>query len=161
MCSPDMISFYNKLIIMPLFSRIPFDKKQIENAIAELEKQTSAELRVYIERHLPKNTENLDRALTIFNQLEMHKTVARNAVLIYIAHKDQQCFILGDQGIHQFVGDEFWHKQCQSMISYFKEKQYTIGIVSVIEQIGEELSIHFPIQPDDANELPNEVIIND
>ncbi len=146
---------------MPLFSRIPFDKKQIENAIAELEQQTSAELRVYIERHLPKNALILDRALAVFNQLDMHKTAARNAVLIYIAHKDHQCSIIGDQGIHQFVGDEFWQHQCQLMISYFKEKQYTLGVLAAIEKIGQELSLYFPIQPDDVNELPNEVIIND
>ncbi|WP_439257645.1 TPM domain-containing protein [Lonepinella sp. BR2271] len=146
---------------MPLFSRIPFDKKQIENAIAELEQQTSAELRVYIERHLPKNALILDRTLAVFNQLDMHKTAARNAVLIYIAHKDHQCSIIGDQGIHQFVGDEFWQHQCQLMISYFKEKQYTLGVLAAIEKIGQELSLYFPIQPDDVNELPNEVIIND
>ncbi|WP_386696518.1 TPM domain-containing protein [Lonepinella sp. MS14436] len=146
---------------MSLFSRIPFDKKQIESAIAELEKNTSAELRVYIERHLPKNIVNLDQALAIFNQLEMHKTAARNAVLIYIAYKDQQCSIIGDIGIHQFVGDEFWQKQCLSMINYFGQKQYTLGLLSAIEKIGKELAIHFPYQPDDINELPNEVIIDD
>ena len=35
------------------FSRMPFDKKQIEAAIVNLEKQSSAELRVYIERKIP------------------------------------------------------------------------------------------------------------
>ena len=37
---------------MSLFSRIPFDKQLIERAIVKLEQQTSAELRVYIERYL-------------------------------------------------------------------------------------------------------------
>ncbi|MCK3657404.1 hypothetical protein A4G18_01370 [Pasteurellaceae bacterium Pebbles2] len=146
---------------MSLFSRIPFDKKDIEAAIIELEKTTSAELRVYIERHLPKNSGNLDRALAVFQQLDMHKTAERNAVLIYIAHKDHQCSIIGDQGIHQFVNDQFWQTQCQAMIGFFKQQQYTQGVVSAIEHIGRELTLHFPIQPDDVNELPNEVIIND
>ncbi|MCL7802020.1 TPM domain-containing protein, partial [Pasteurella multocida] len=35
---------------MPLFSKIPIDKQQVEKAIFQLEKQTSAELRVYVER---------------------------------------------------------------------------------------------------------------
>lgn len=146
---------------MPLFSRIPFDKKQIEQAIAQLEQTSSAELRVYIERHLPQNCSNLDRTLAIFNQLDMHKTAARNGVLIYVAYKDHQCSVIGDQGIHQFVGDDFWQQQCQLMIQHFKQRQYTQGIVAVIQQIGAELAAHFPIRADDVNELPNEVLIND
>lgn len=148
---------------MALFSRIPFDKKQIESAIAELELKTSAELRVYIERHIPKQSKNLtslERNLELFQQLEMEKTKDRNAVLIYIAFKDQQCSIIGDQGIHQYVGEQFWQQQCQLMISYFKQKKFTLGVMVVIEQIARELALHFPIQPDDQNELPNEVIIN-
>lgn len=146
---------------MFLFSKIPFDKKQIEVAISQLEKRTSAELRVYIERHLPRNSLNLDRSLVIFKQLDMDKTAARNAVLIYIAYKDHQCSIIGDIGIHQFVGDNFWQQQCQTMTSYFKNKQYSLGVVSTIEKIGNELAKYFPLQANDVDELPNEVIIND
>lgn len=147
---------------MSLFSRIPFDKNLIESAIARFEQESSAELRVYIERNLPKS-ENLscvDRALQIFMQLEMDKTQAHNGVLIYIAHKSHQCAVIGDLGIHQFVGDNFWQQQCQLMINYFKNDEYTQAVVAAIESIGKELAIHFPVKPDDKNELPNEVIIN-
>ena len=46
------------------------------------------------------------------------------------------------------------------MIEQFKQKAYTQGIVDAIERISDILSRHFPIQPDDVNELSNEVIIN-
>ena len=39
-------------------------------------------------------------------------------------------------------------------------KAYTQGIVDAIDRISDILSRHFPIQPDDVNELSNEVIIN-
>ena len=148
---------------MPLFSRIPFNKAQIEAAIGRLEQQTSAELRVYIERHIPQEEKysSLKRALHVFNELKMDTTKARNGVLIYIAFKDHQCSIIGDQGIHQYVGEDFWREQCDLMVTYFKRADYTAGIVEVIEQIGEELTKYFPIQTDDVNELENEVIIND
>lgn len=145
---------------MSLFSRIPFDKQTIEQAIVTLEQQTSAELRVYIERHL-QNIPVLDRTLQVFNELEMDKTQARNAVLIYIAHKDRQCAIIGDTGIHQFVGNEFWQQTTESMITQFKQKRYTDGVVQAIQQIAKELAAHYPIHPDDVNELPNEVIIHE
>ncbi|OZN24123.1 hypothetical protein CFY87_10520 [Actinobacillus seminis] len=148
---------------MPLFSRIPFNKAQIEVAISRLEQQTSAELRVYIERHLSHEEKysSLNRALQVFNELKMDTTKARNGVLIYIAFKDHQCAIIGDQGIHRYVGEGFWREQCDLMMAYFKRADYTAGIVEVIEQIGEELTKYFPIQADDMNELENEVIIND
>lgn len=147
---------------MALFSRIPFDKKQIENAIAQFEQQSSAELRVYIERKVPKTSKNLtavERNFQLFQQLEMEKTHARNGVLIYIAFKAKQCAIIGDQGIHQYVGQTFWQQQCELLISYFEQKKFTEGVIVVIQKIGQELALHFPIQPDDQNELPNEVII--
>lgn len=149
---------------MPLFSRFPFDKVKIEQVIVDLEQQTSAELRVYIEGHLPKSEQNpsvLDRTLLLFQELEMDQTKERNAVLIYIAYKDHCCAVIGDIGIHQYVGDEFWQQQYQQMCFHFSQKRYTEAVVNAIQQIGDELAKHFPLQPDDINELPNEVIIND
>lgn len=148
---------------MPLFSRTPINKAQVEKAISQLETQTSAELRVYIERKIPKKTSSktgVARALVIFNDLEMYETQARNAVLIYVAFKDHQCSIIGDQGIHQYVGEQFWQQQCDVMVNYFRQGEYTQGIVTAIENIGKELALYFPIQPNDKNELDNEVIIN-
>ena len=145
------------------FSRMPFDKRQIEAAIVNLEKQSSAELRVYIERKIPltSSISDLERALQVFTLLEMEKTVARNGVLIYIAFKDHKCSVIGDQGIHQYVGDEFWRQICDTMISHFKQKKYNEGIVNAIESIGKELALYFPHQPNDCDELSNEVVINE
>ncbi|TCP97685.1 putative membrane protein [Cricetibacter osteomyelitidis] len=146
---------------MALFSKIPVDKTQIENTIAELEKCTSAEVRVFIERKMPKAVKTaFERACEVFRQLEMEQTQHRNGVLIYLAYKEHQCYLLGDQGIHQFVGDHFWQATCDMMVSFFKQGEFTLGIVRGIEHIGKELSIHFPIQEHDVNELPNEVVIN-
>ena len=140
---------------MPFFSRIPVDKKQIEAAISRLESLSSAELRVYIERKVPKASAQLsamERALEVFDELEMHKTAAQNAVLIYVGYKNHLC--------HQFVDVAYWQLQCDLMIEQFKQKAYTQGIVDAIDRISDILSRHFPIQPDDVNELSNEVIIN-
>ncbi|PVX39872.1 TLP18.3/Psb32/MOLO-1 phosphatase superfamily protein [Pasteurella langaaensis DSM 22999] len=145
---------------MPLFSaKIPFEKSHIEQAIVALEQQTSAELRVYIEPHL-QNAPILNRTLQVFDELGMQQTQARNAVLIYIAYKDHQSAIIGDEGIHQFVGDDFWQQAHQVMVAQFKQGKHTDAVVLAIQMIGKELAKYFPIQPDDVNELPNEVIIN-
>lgn len=145
---------------MGLFSRLPIDKTQIETAIEELEQQSSAEVRVYIERKMPRAVKNsFDRAFEIFYQLEMGNTKNCNAVLIYIAIDAQQCTIIGDEAIHQFVGEEFWQQTCDSMVSFFRRKEFTLGIIYAIGKIGKELSANFPMEDNDSNELPNEVII--
>lgn len=149
---------------MPLFAKIPIDKKLLEAAITRLEQHTSAEFRIFIERKIPSKPTALsayERALDVFSQLEMHQTAARNGVLIYIAYSDRQCAIIGDIGIHQYVGNDFWQTECTRMIAYFKQKQYTEGILASMQKIGEHLIQHFPVQPDDQNELDNEVIIHD
>ncbi|PJG86268.1 TPM domain-containing protein [Conservatibacter flavescens] len=146
---------------MALFSRIPIDKSRIEQAIITLEQQSSAELRVYVERHMPKNVNVFDRTFEVFEQLEMDQTVARNGVLIYVAFKDHACCVLGDEGIHAHVGDIFWQEVHEIMIKNFKHEAYTDGIVKAIECIGRELAQYFPRQEDDVDELPNEVIINE
>lgn len=46
------------------------------------------------------------------------------------------------------------------MISHFRQNAYTQGIIVAIDNIAKELANYFPIQPDDKNELDNEVIIN-
>lgn len=144
---------------MSLFSQ-PIQKSVIEQAIADLEKKTSAELRVYVERKkADADRSALQQATILFQQLEMEKTVLRNGVLIYLALQSKQCAIVGDQGIDQYVEADFWQRACDLIVEQAKQKQYTQGIVNAIAMIGERLAQHFPYQEDDKNELPNEVVI--
>ncbi|MFC0323022.1 TPM domain-containing protein [Gallibacterium melopsittaci] len=145
---------------MMLFKQ-PIDKARVERAIVQLELQTSAELRVYVEQKLPVEhaVSGMQRATELFQQLEMEKTVQRNGVLIYLALHSKQCAIIGDQGIDHYVEAGFWQQACDLIVTAAKQKQYTEGIVSAIALIGERLSLHFPYQENDRNELPNEVVI--
>lgn len=144
---------------MSLFSQ-PIQKSVIEQAIADLEKKTSAELRVYVERKkADAGRSALQQATILFQQLEMEKTALRNGVLIYLALQSKQCAIVGDQGIDQYVEADFWQRACDLIVEQAKQKQYTQGIVNAIAMIGQRLAQHFPYQEDDKNELPNEVVI--
>ncbi|ERF78372.1 TPM domain-containing protein [Gallibacterium anatis] len=144
---------------MSLFSQ-PIQKSVIEQAIADLEKKTSAELRVYVERKKSDAGRSaLQQATFLFQQLEMEKTALRNGVLIYLALQSKQCAIVGDQGIDQYVEADFWQRACDLIVEQAKQKQYTQGIVNAIAMIGERLAQYFPYQEDDKNELPNEVVI--
>ena len=57
-------------------------------AIRSAEKQTSGEIRLFIESHC-RFINPMDRALELFAELDMHKTQDRNGVLLYFAMKDE------------------------------------------------------------------------
>ena len=48
------------------------------------------------------------------------------------------------------------------MIVRFREKKFVPGLVTMIQDIGETLSTHFPYdEKGDRNELPNDVVWGD
>lgn len=136
----------------------PEEKKRITEAIREAERLTSGEVRIYVESRC-SYVNALDRAAELFFQLGMHKTKDRNAVLIYVALKDKQLAIFGDEGIHQKVGDAYWNQEVQTMIRNFNKENYVDGLIEVITDIGNALSRNFPYNNEtDKNELPDEMV---
>lgn len=100
----------------------------------------------------------LDRAKEIFKRIGMFNTRQRNGVLLYIAMKDHQFAILGDEGIHEKVGDHFWKKQSLDMKHAFRSNDFVGGIAHCLRDIGASLQHYFPYQSDDEDELPNDII---
>jgi uncharacterized membrane protein len=131
------------------------DRKRIVKAIEMAELNSSGEIRVHFESHCKENI--LDHAAFIFNKLGMHQTDQRNGILFYIALKDKKFAVIGDAGIHEKVGDDFWEKVKNEMIPYFKEGRLSDGLIEGINKAGNELKAYFPYQKDDKNELDNEI----
>jgi uncharacterized membrane protein len=134
------------------------EKQQLVNAIQEAERQTSGEVRVYVESKC-RYVNALDRAAEIFYQLKMHETDQRNATLIYVAVKDKQTAVFGDEGIHQKVGAKYWQDEVVKMLQHFKQQQLADGICLAIADLGQALKFYFPYNRDtDKNELPDEIV---
>jgi len=131
--------------------------QQLKAAITSAEEKTSGEIRLYIEEECEADV--MDRAAFIFEKLKMHETELRNGVLLYVAFGHKKFAIIGDAGIHQKVGEEFWRSVKQKIVAAFKEGNYVDGLTTAIHDTGEVLSKFFPIQSDDKNELPNDVVI--
>ncbi|WP_373820389.1 TPM domain-containing protein [Glaesserella sp.] len=148
---------------MGLFSiferKLPLDTQKIEEAISHLETKTSAEVRVVVERKAKNVTSAIERAKALFEELDMYQTAERNGVLLYLAFKPHYIAVIGDEGIHQKVGAEFWQSIYDSMKTKCQQGEYTQAICDGIEQVEVVLAQHFPLSPNDSNELSNEVII--
>lgn len=146
--------------ILSAFQRkLPVDTKKIEQAISYLEKQTSAELRVVVERKAKKCQSAIERAEQLFSELSMQDTADRNAVLIYLSFKPHYIAVVGDKGIHAKVGDEFWQSVYSVMKIQCQQGNYTQAICQGILQVEQQLAAYFPAKPSDVNELSNEVVI--
>ena len=134
------------------------DNKRIVEAIKSCEQLTSGEIRIYMESKNPL-VSTLERATEIFTNLQMHTTKQRNAVLLYVAVKDREVALFGDEGIHQQVGTAFWNNQITQMISHFKENNLTDGIMKCIAEVGSVLVEKFPYNSsEDKNELSDDII---
>ena len=134
------------------------EQQLIIEAIQNAERMTSGEVRVFVESKC-SYMDAIDRAAELFFQLEMQKTDDRNAVLLYVAMKDRQLAVFGDEGIHKKVGNEYWNNEVHKMITNFNRENYAAGISEVVKDIGEALTKNFPFNNEtDKNELPDDLV---
>jgi uncharacterized membrane protein len=131
------------------------DLASIARAIAQAEGQTSAEIRVHLD-HACKD-DALPRAIRIFERLGMHRTAARNGVLIYIAVTDRKLAVIGDKGIHDQVGDTYWRELVDTVRERMRRQQSREGLIHALGEVGTALARHYPRRPDDRNELSDDV----
>ena len=134
------------------------EKLQIIEAVRNAEKRTSGEVRVFVESHC-SYMDAIDRAKEIFVELRMNETADKNAVLVYVALKDKQLAVFGDEGIHSKLGNDYWNAEVRKMINKFNKENYADGIKEVVTDIGESLTRLFPYNNDtDKNELPDDIV---
>jgi len=147
---------------IPIFKKKEFftlnDKDRMVEAIREAEKQTSGEIRVFVESHC-RFVDPLDRAEEVFRQLKMEQTALRNGVLIYVAMRDRQLAIYGDKGIHEKVGHAFWKEEVSHIVTHMHKDTHAEAIIKIIGELGEALRAHFPYNKGtDINEFPDDIV---
>lgn len=134
------------------------ENRRIVSAIRTCEQRTSGEIRVYIEAKNPY-VSTMERAVEIFDHLEMEQTEHRNAVILYVAYKHKEVALFGDAGIYEKTGAAFWDAEVKKMITNFGENHLSEGIIQCVLDVGEVLHASFPYEPtEDKNELPDDIV---
>lgn len=131
------------------------DDQQIADAIAQAEKKTSGEIRVFVSENAV--TEPMLEAEKQFVRMGMTKTAQRNGVLIYFAPKSQKYAVIGDKAVHEKCGQKFWEHITEEMTPLLKAGKYTEAVVLAVNEIGATLAKEFPPVAGDKDELPNRV----
>lgn len=127
--------------------------------IREAELHTTGELRIFVESHC-EDSDAIHRAQKIFTKLHMHKTVSRNAVLVYLSMDDRKFAILGDKEIYEKAGGPaFWENAAEILKTHLKNNQIAEGLSACINELGKAMATHFPFDPAvTKNELPDEIV---
>ena len=98
----------------------------------------------------------LKKAKGYYNGRRKIYRAAKQAVIAEIV-RDHRFAVLGDEQLHQRVGEAFWAGIRDLMIGHFKEDRFVEGLTEGIALIGEQLREHFPHRADDVNELSDEI----
>lgn len=132
------------------------DSARVEDAIRQAERATSGEIRVSVARFFWGDVRRV--AERAFTRLGMTATRDRNGILFFVVPSRRQFVVLGDAGIHEKVGQEFWEQVAAAVQEHLRRGDFTLGLVRGIESVGEQLARHFPFDPKaDKNELADAI----
>lgn len=131
------------------------ERRRVAEAIGAAEQRTTGEVRVHIEEHIEEDV--LDHAAYIFQELGMHRTRERNAVLIYVCVADRMVAVVGDKGINERVPEGFWDSTVAVLKLHFAAGRHADGLCEAVHMVADRLAAFFPGASADTNELSNEV----
>lgn len=132
------------------------DVDKIREAIVAAEKRTSGEIRVSVAPYFWGRVRPV--AERAFRRLGMENTKQRNGILFFIVPARRRFVVLGDEGIHAKMGQDFWDKIAGAMADRFHEGEFSAGLIGGIEAAAEGLAAHFPYDAaTDVNELPDDI----
>ena len=132
------------------------DPERIKKAIQAAERRTSGEICVSVVSFF---WGSIDKAASkAFVRMGISRTKHRNGVLFFVVPSRRKFVVLGDSGIHECVGQEFWRRVVDVVAERFHQGDFTGGLVRGIEEVGERLASHFPYDAaTDEDELPDDV----
>lgn len=134
----------------------------ITKAIGDIEKRSSGEIRICMKKktgYLERKKSARELALQQFFKLNMGNTKNRTGLLLFFIFEDKKFEIIADEGINSKISEDHWKSITEKIKEYFSAGKYSEGIHHCIGEIGEILIREFPVEDDDKNELPNEIVL--
>ncbi len=138
------------------------DFLRISQAIAEAEKTTAGEIKISFKEKsnlFEKQKSIKDLAVKEFYKLKMNETRDKTGILLFFHLLRREFFILADEGINSKVEQDTWNNIRDEILKEFSNGNFCKAMIDCIKKVGKVLTEHFPIKPDDVNELSNKVEI--
>ncbi|HEY8566104.1 MAG TPA: TPM domain-containing protein [Beijerinckiaceae bacterium] len=87
------------------------------------------------------------------------RTRGRTGVLVYVAVAERYAEVLPDAGISERVDPGVWRATIEELVSALTRGEAADGLLRAVTRVGAILAEHAPATADEADELPNRVIV--
>jgi len=108
--------------------------------------------------HKEIDAEVEEAAVTHFFNHGLYRTRDKTGVLVLISVFERRVRVLADEGINAKVPEDQWDNIVKMITDGIKQKHAADAICAAVENIGDLLKTHFPVKPDDIDELENIII---
>jgi putative membrane protein len=99
------------------------------------------------------------RAVRAFYEKELYKTKRNTGILFLISILERKVRVLADSGIHEKIGQGALDGFARGVSEGIRNGRACEALCKAIQESGDLLALHFPVTPDDTNELSDEVLI--
>ncbi|MCK4980726.1 MAG: TPM domain-containing protein [Candidatus Delongbacteria bacterium] len=106
-----------------------------------------------------RNKKVTERATRYFMESGVYNTKDRTGILIFISIMEHRVELITDSGISERIPKEKWQNIVDNIIKGIKQKTIAVHLTESINECGDLLAQHFPIQSDDNNELKDNIDI--
>ncbi len=89
----------------------------------------------------------------------LQMTEARTGALIFVSLAERHAEVVADAGIAAKVDQAEWDAVIAALVGEIREGRLAEGLLAAVAGVGAVLARHFPSEPGDRNELPNEVVL--
>ena len=93
-----------------------------------------------------------------FFERGLYKTKKNTGVLFFLSLLEKKVWVLADKGIYEKMDQKTLNRFANEVSRGIKEGRACNALSQAIQEIGGYLSKHFPITPEDTNELPDDVM---
>lgn len=98
------------------------------------------------------------RSLAAFTAHGLHYTRAHTGILIFASLFEHRVEVLADRGINEKVQPGTWDEVVNILTAGLKSGNGCAAFCAAIERCGDILATHFPRQPDDRDELKDDLV---
>ncbi len=99
-----------------------------------------------------------EAAITSFFKEGLYRTREETGILIFISVFEHKVWVLADRGINAKVPQESWKEIVDHIVQGIKQRRHADAICEAVEAAGRLLAEHFPVRPDDTDELRNLIV---
>jgi putative membrane protein len=105
--------------------------------------------------------ETAARARQVFYDASLSHTAGGTGVLIFVSLYERRAVILADRTILEKLGQPALDEACAALVKSLAAGDTTAALVAAIDALAPKLAAALPVQPGDANELPNQLVTID